>query len=177
MGGEVLRSERTRKGAAIKQALGISEATVAASPEQLHELLKYCMDFGKAMLEDSGEFCPFGAVIGPDGKLKAVGGYDGNERPKSQDIYRLLSDALTSEARAGNVLAIALAADVNIPSHCQAPSPDGLRVHLETEGYSRFIYVPYTLAKTGFFKKTTIATYGEPISVDVQPQAFTRPNG
>jgi hypothetical protein len=149
---------------------------VAASPEQLHELLKYCMDFGKMMLEDSGDFYPFGAVIGADGKLKAVGGYNGNEKPKPQDIYRLLSDAFISDARAGNVLAIALAANVDIPSNYNPPSPDGLRVQLETAGYSRFIYVPYTLAKSGFFKKTTMANYGDPIPVDVPPQVFAGPN-
>lgn len=149
---------------------------MAASPEQLHELLKYCMDFGRTMLEDSGEFYPFGAVIDADGQLKAVGAYDGNEMPNSQDIYRLLSDALTSDARAGNVVAIALAADVNIPSTYKPPSPDALRVQLETEGYSRFIYVPYTLSKRGLFKKTTTANYGEPIPVDVPPQIFLRPN-
>lgn len=149
---------------------------MGASPEQLHELVKYCMDFGKMMLEDSGEFYPFGAVIGADGKLTAVGGYDGSERPNSQDVYRLLSDAFISDARAGKVLAIALAANVKIPSDYNPPSPDGLRVQLETEGYCRFLYVPYTLAKVGFFKKTTIANYGELISVDVPPQVFVRPD-
>jgi len=63
----------------------------------------------------------------------------GTKNLKSQDIYRLLSDALTSDAGAGNVLAIALAANVNIPSAYKPPSRDGLRVQLETEGYSRFI--------------------------------------
>jgi hypothetical protein len=133
------------------------------------------MDFGRIMLEDSGEFYPFGAVIGADGKLKAVGGYDGNERPKSQDIYRLLFNALAFDARAGNVLAVALAANVNIPTAYKPPSPDGLRVHLEAEGYSRLVYVPYTLAKGRMFKKTTIAKYDEPISVDVPAKLFPRP--
>jgi hypothetical protein len=36
--------------------LRIWEALVAASPEQLHELLKHCMGFGKTMLEESREF-------------------------------------------------------------------------------------------------------------------------
>jgi hypothetical protein len=134
------------------------------------------MDFGKIMLEDSGEFYPFGAVMGADGKLTAVGGYDGSEKPNSQDIYRLLSDAFISDARAGKVLAIALAANVKIPPDYNPPSPDGLRVQLETEGYCRFIYMPYTLAKVGFFKKTTIANYGEFISVDAPPQVFVRPD-
>jgi hypothetical protein len=133
------------------------------------------MDFGKIMLEDSGDFYPFGAMIVVDGRLMAVGGYDGDEHPNPEDIYQLIFDALAADAQAGGALAIALAANVNIPSDYKSPSPDGLRVQLETEGYSRLIYVPYTLAKRGFFKRTTIADYGEPISVDVPPQAFVRP--
>jgi hypothetical protein len=133
------------------------------------------MDFGKIMLEDAGDFYPFGAVIGVDGELVAVGGYDGDEHPNPEDIYQLLFDALASDARFGGVLATAIAANVNIPSDYKSPSPDGLRVRLEAEGYCRLIYVPYTLAKRGFFKRTTIANYGEPISVDVPPQAFVRP--
>jgi hypothetical protein len=149
---------------------------MSASPEQLHELLTYCMDFGKIMLEASGEFYPFGAVIRADGELTAVGGYDGNENPDSQEIYQLLSDAFIADARAGGLLAIALAANVNIPSEYNPPSPDGLPIQLETEGYCRFIYVPYTLAKVGFFRKKTIANYGEFISVDAPPQVFVRPD-
>lgn len=147
---------------------------MAASPEQLHELLKYCLDFGKTMLEDSGEFYPFGAVIAADGKLRAGGAYDGNEKPKSQDIYRLLSDAPTSDPRAGNLLAIALAANVNIPSTTN-PRP------LMGCGFSwRPTATPgsYTCyRREGFFKKTTTANFGEPISVDVPPQIFLSANG
>jgi hypothetical protein len=29
---------------------------MSVSPEKLHELLKYCMDFAETMLKDSGDF-------------------------------------------------------------------------------------------------------------------------
>jgi len=170
---------------------------VAVSHWQLYELLKWCMDFGKIMLEHSGEFYPFGAVIDADGKLRTCGGDDGNEYPNPLDIYQLLSDSFTRDVRSGHVLAIALAANVNIPSDYELPSPDGLRVLLETEGYCRFIYVPYILAKRGFFKsaasriccglapsllgkrgffmRTRIAKYDEPFAVEIQPQIFMKP--
>ena len=171
---------------------------MAVSHEQLYELLDWCMDFGKRMLEHSGEFYPFGAVIDADGNLGTRGGDDGNEYPNPLDIYQLLSDGFTRDVRAGHVLAIALAANVNIPSDYQPPSPDGLRVLLETEGYCRFIYVPYILVKRGFFtsaasricfglapsflekrgffKRTRIAKYDEPFAVEIQPQIFIKPS-
>lgn len=37
---------------------------MSVPPEKLHELLTYCMDFAKTMLNDSGDFYPFGAVLG-----------------------------------------------------------------------------------------------------------------
>ena len=40
---------------------------MTAPPEKLHELLTYCIDFGKLMLGDSGDFYPFGATLGLDG--------------------------------------------------------------------------------------------------------------
>jgi hypothetical protein len=145
---------------------------MAASAEQLHELLMYCMDFGKTLLERAGEFYPFGAVIRRDGKLEAVGGYDGNEKPSSQDIYQLLTQAFVSQARAGDILAMALAAHVNIPRDYNPPSPDGVRVHLESDGFSRFLYVPYTLSREGWLRRRTVASYADPIPVGIPPQVF-----
>jgi hypothetical protein len=143
-------------------------------PHKLHELLNYCIDFAKTMLNDSGEFYPFGAAVGLDGQVKAVGGYDGKEHPNPQDIYRLLGESFTSNAQTGEICAVALAANVNIPKEYQSPVPDGLRVHLESDGFSRLIYVPYELKRKGIFRKTTEAKFYEPIPVEIGP-AFFRP--
>lgn len=144
---------------------------MSVSPEQLHELLKYCMEFAKTMLDDSGEFYPFGAVLGVDGKVRAVGGHDGSEKPKAQDIYQLLGESFAAEARQGTIRAAALAANVNIPAEYAPPAPDGLRVHLEDEGFSRFIYVPYVLQTRGLLKKRLVTEFLEPIAVQI-PAAF-----
>ncbi len=124
------------------------------------------------MLEDSGEFYPFGAVILADGKFTAVGGYDGEEHPKPTDIYGLLAKAFQNQAQSGEILAAALAANVNIPAQYEAPVTDGLRVWLEGEGFSRFIYVPYKLAKKGFLRKGYTAQLFEPIAVTIDPFWF-----
>jgi hypothetical protein len=145
-----------------------------ASPQQLHELLTWCIDFGRTMLAGSGEFYPFGATLDANGKVVAQGGWDGNEHPNPTDIYRLLAQAFASGVREGSVTASALAVNVNIPSQAEAPSPDGLRVHLETEGYSRFIYMPYTIAQRGFFKRSREVTFAEPIAVEVAPAVYPR---
>lgn len=145
---------------------------MTATTAQLHELPTYCMEFAQTMLSDADDFLPFGAILSTDGEVVAVGGYDGNEKPAPQDIYRLLAEAFVSETKTGNTSAVALAANVNVPEKYKSLSKDALRVHLETQGFARFIYVPYEIATSGIFKKKRSPIMHEPISVDVDPSFF-----
>ena len=144
---------------------------MAATPAQLHELLTYCTDFAQLMLKDSGEFYPFGAVLSSEGNVVAVGGSNGQEYPKAQEIYHLLTEAFVVDAKSGKIVGAALAANVNVPEQFESPSRDALRVHLETEGYARFIYVPYEITKSGFLRRTAIIRH-ELFSVEVSPVFF-----
>jgi hypothetical protein len=146
---------------------------MAATPAQLHELLTYCMDFGQIMLKHSGEFYPFGAVLSPEGKVVAVGGSNGNEHPKAREIYHLLTETFEFAAKNGKIFGAALAANVNVPEQYDSPSRDALRVHLETQGYARFIYAPYEITKSGFLKRKSAIILHEHFSVDVNPVFFT----
>jgi len=74
---------------------------MGASPEQLHAMLQYCMNFARTMLEESGDFYPFGASLSRAGTVGAVAGYNGEERPKPQELYELLASAFANEARGG----------------------------------------------------------------------------
>lgn len=143
-------------------------------PEQLHELLLYCLDFAKLMLSESGEFYPFGAVLGADGKLKAAGVHDGNERPSSQDLFRLLGEAFKVQATDGEIIASAMAANVNIPSTYESPCPDGIRVHMESSDYSRFIYFPYRISNTDTSEKKIRVEVFEPFSVEMPSSIFKK---
>jgi len=151
--------------------LGITN-TMSATPEQLHELMKYCMDFARTMLEDSGDFYPFGATLSTQGVVAAVGGYNGEERPAPIEIYQLLGESFLSGAARGEHSGVALAANVNVPAEYASPFRDGLRIHLESQGYARFIYVPYKLGTTGLFKKRRVVEFLEPFSVELSPTFF-----
>lgn len=105
-----------------------------ATPEQLHEMLTYCMGFARTMLEEAGDFYPFGATLSPKGVVAAVGADSGEERPAPAEIYKLLGEALLNGAASGEHAGVALAANVNIPPEYSSQSQDGLRVHLETRG-------------------------------------------
>ncbi len=149
---------------------------MAVSPEQLSALVTYCTDFARTMLEDAGDFYPFGATLTNDGKLGSVGGHNGEERPNPKEIYALLGGSFAADAAAGKLSAAALAANVNIPAEYSPSAPDGLRVHLEASGFSRFIYVPYRITEKGFLKKKRVAVFGESFAVAIAPHFF-RANG
>lgn len=128
------------------------------------------------MLSDSGDFYPFGAVLDVEGKLRAVGAHDGNEHPNPQDLYKLLVDIFKTQAATGEIIASAMATNVNIPLTYESPHPDGIRVQLESKDYSRFIYFPYCVTKSGIFKKKISIEVLEPFSVSIPPSFFAQPS-
>lgn len=145
---------------------------MAASPEQLHELLMYCIEFARMMLEEAGTFYPFGAVLSSDGKVGGVGGSTGEQRPQPQDVYKLLTGAFVNGARSGQYSGTALAANVTIPVQYSPAFPEGLRVHLESAEYARFVYVPYKLGGNGMLGKKRLVELSEPFAVEIKPRVF-----
>ena len=147
---------------------------MVATVEQLDAALTYCLDFAKEMLTKRGAFYPFGASISMSGKIAAVGGWDGNEHPAAAEIYSLISGALRSEAAEKKISGSALAVDVNIPPQYQTPWPDGIRVHLESAEYSRYIYIPYRIVKSGMLRTKTEVKLAEPVAVEIGHEVFVK---
>lgn len=135
-------------------------------------MLMHCINFSRTMLEKAGDFYPFGATLSPQGVVSPVGGYNGEEHPAPVEIYKLLGDAFTSATASGQYAGVALAANVNVPAEYSAPFPDGLRVHIESSGYARFIYVPYKVTQQGLLKRQRAVEFSEPFAVEIRPIFF-----
>jgi hypothetical protein len=133
--------------------------TFNVDPHRLEEILNYCLNFAKMMISKHGEFYPFGAVLDAKGKLNAHGSWTGAENPPGTDVYRLLQDSMRTQFRDGKIVAAGIAANVNIPPQYHASHADGIRIHLECSGYSRFIYLPYQITQDS-------VAYGELFSVE-----------
>jgi hypothetical protein len=53
---------------------------------QCEQLMNSALPFAQQMLSEHGEFHPYGETLQVDGKILSVAGYDGRERPPSQQI-------------------------------------------------------------------------------------------
>ncbi len=139
------------------------------------------MSVAKQMLSDRGEFYPFGAVVNREGKLEAVSGSLGQECPSSQDLYKFLEESFRALRKEKKIHACALVASVNIPHDVGSPQLEGIRIHLETDGYSRYLYVPYRKlpyrALRKFIGFLPLVEYREEIAVDVPPVVFKGSHG
>lgn len=116
---------------------------VAVKEEELQKLFVFVVEFAQEMLQKSGEFYPFGATLAQDGKVVAEGGYEGDDQPDAQDVYVAVHKRFAVAGAEGRIRAAALVANVVIPDELEAPSRDAIRVHMEAQGFARFIYVPY----------------------------------
>jgi hypothetical protein len=136
--------------------------TFSVDAERLEKLLEYCLGFAKQMIEAHGEFHPFGAVIDSQGQHVAVGAHTGKELPPGAEVYSLLQNSMKAQFLKKEILATAIAANVNIPAQFNPPCPDGIRVHLECAGFSWLFYLPYRISNGQ-------VEYAEFITADVGP--------
>ncbi len=104
-------------------------------------MLEGCWDFAKLMLTKRGDFFPFGETADETGRRTTQAADVGQAHPRPQELYAFLEGALIQAAAEGEIAAVALAANVNIPAEYKAQFPDGIRVHVEAIGYARYVYL------------------------------------
>ena len=148
------------------------------NPELLAALLDTTSEFAKEMLEKCNDFYPFGASIGPDQQIGLDAAYDGDEHPDPRELYQMLVQGFSEGAANGKYIAVAIAANVNIPSEYQPTYPDGIRVLIESRDYSRFIYLPFRFGPVSPFARLLRhprpVEYGEMFAVEVGHGLFTQ---
>lgn len=139
---------------------------VVVKEEELQKLFVFVVEFAQDMLQKNGEFYPFGATLALDGQVVAEAGYQGDDQPNAQDVYVAIHQRFVTAGGEGGIRAAALVANVAIPDELEAPSRDAIRVHLEAQGFARFIYVPYEATAGQALR------LHDPVLVDVEPGFF-----
>ncbi len=100
--------------------------------------------FAKKMLQEHGEFRPFGGYLTGSGEIVDVG-VDLEDKPPAAVVVRMLKEDFRKKARAGEIAASAVVFMVNI----QCPSgrmSDAIQINLDhVENYSTEVLYPVTV--------------------------------
>ncbi|GFE65232.1 hypothetical protein [Litoreibacter roseus] len=128
--------------------VSVEAQTVQTPKQDAEELMTASIEFAEQLLQNYGEFFPFGAAMKPDGQMILVAGYDGDERPPSHEIIDLLNAGFRSSAVGGDYKATALTYDVRVSLPGTSRKSDAVAIALDHEGdYSVVVYWPYKLSR------------------------------
>jgi hypothetical protein len=109
-------------------------------------VMNSALPFARKMLEEHGEFFPVGSAMRADGQTVAVAGYDGNERPSSADVIRLIKDGFIEAARRKEYRATALVYDVKVKLPESGETSDAIAVSLNhRDFFSLLVLFPYRI--------------------------------
>jgi|SRR5438093_11493348 len=137
--------------------------------EDTDELLDIVIKNAQRHLSKYGEFHPFGAAMGKDGKGQLRAAYTGEEHPSPHDLIALLIDVFRVDARANKLRATALCINATVIDPRTGERTDAVEVRLEdVDGESADCYLPYSRSS-----KEQIE-YGEIFAVRGSPSVFKR---
>jgi hypothetical protein len=80
--------------------------------EDLNKLLNALVPFAQKMLAKHGEFFPFGGYMDIGGGIAHVGGWTGDEQPRSQEVIGVMVKGLHQQAERQEIRAAAICLDV-----------------------------------------------------------------
>lgn len=123
-------------------------------------LMRDLFGFAKKMLEEYGEFLPFGGYVNVVGRLIHVGLDDSSERRAAEGLKRL-KEGLRSIARRDGGRVFGYAVNVSLPS-AVAASKSAIQFFLEhKDGYCAEVFFVYSSSERGITVDETFAQPGE----------------
>lgn len=140
------------------------------------KLLDHVLATARRMLEEHGDFDPFGASVSWSGELRTYGGPRGVEHEDRTRIYRLMRAGFAKDAAEGRVRAVAVVAIAAIPPELHLRYTQGVAVAIEGPGDSRRVYLPYHRARAGLFgvlgRGGAKVNFADPVAVEAPPFVF-----
>jgi hypothetical protein len=113
---------------------------------ECEQLMNAALPLAKQMLQEHGEFFPFGVALNARGKIVAVAPYDQREHPTSEDFIRQLKHVFGAQAKAGEFRATALIYDARVETGTKGDKTDAIAVALDhRDNYSVVVFLPYRL--------------------------------
>ena len=144
--------------------------------EKLFEMVERCVADAVRALERGTPLSPFAKLLASNGTVRDLTCGHADEK----SCYETLLKRLRGEVRMGDIDAVAVTARVTIPDHYGAPSPQGIRIHLEEKSQrhrklsAKLLYVPYELFAADGGGKRSVMLHS-PIAVGLPMEIYTTP--
>ena len=114
----------------------------------LDKLLSTLLPFAKKMLEEYGDFHPFGAQIEADGSVQMVGADSGEGFPEALELIDLLQQSFREAAHTRTIIAAGICMDVRVIVPGRSEKTDAIQVRFEhTMAEAVDIFLPYSKAQ------------------------------
>jgi len=124
----------------------IQTAALADPQLDVEELMNDMLPFGHEMLEQHGEFLPYGAATKTNGEIVSVASVDGDEHPRSQEVIANIKAAFQKAAEEHRYKATALFYDVTTVLPRTKEKSDAIAVALDhVDNVSITVFLPYEL--------------------------------
>jgi len=115
--------------------------------EECEKLMNSVLPLAIAMLEEHGEFYPYGGKVTAEGEIIDIGVMDDDsDHPTSQALIDIMLDSFRQEAQTSKCRATAMVIDVKVVPPQRREKTDAIQVRLDhRDGYSVDVFFPYTL--------------------------------
>jgi hypothetical protein len=118
-----------------------------SAKQESESLINAILPLAEKMLQQFGEFYPYGGYMKPDGTIVEVGATDPDtDRPKSKDLIYVLRSSLQDLAERNQCKAVAMVFDVTVTLPNSDRKSDAIQVCVEhSDHYSAEVFFPYQL--------------------------------
>tara|TARA_R110002049_G_scaffold272614_1_gene450207 strand:- start:1980 stop:2522 length:543 start_codon:yes stop_codon:yes gene_type:complete len=119
---------------------------VSNAKQDAEKLMNSALPFAEKMLNEHGDFLPYGEAMRPSGEIVSVGADSGEEHAPSQELIDILKSAFKSATGEGEYIATAIVYDsLTIPPGSEVKT-DAVAVALDHhDDYSVIVFFPYEL--------------------------------
>ncbi|MFK7756869.1 MAG: hypothetical protein AB8B53_08050 [Flavobacteriales bacterium] len=114
--------------------------------DDIQNIINYSHDFAEIMLNDGGEYYPFGATISPTGELTPVGYNDEEtDNPQSQKVIDQLRSTFDDQLKSGEIRAYAITFDVKVSINEDGDKSDAILIDITHRNDDQIpqYYFPY----------------------------------
>ncbi|SEA77191.1 hypothetical protein [Pedobacter hartonius] len=116
-------------------------------PDELTDLLHYCHSLAKLLLEEQGEFYPFGVYLNPGNVITQRMFHDGDDFPLSTGLINIIKYDFDHQLAAGSILGAAITYEAKITNEQYRKSVQVIAVRLSNSRLQpgMFCYLPYRI--------------------------------